>query len=407
MASVFGWLDADATQRQQMLEVVDLFREEGTVDDLGIGSIRDALSDKLFPGTSVLHTRLRYVLFIPWLLQRAAARRTPQEMSAELHNLELRLIGSLLAGGETQGVIGRRARSALKQLPSASYWAALGAWGIRDAETADAYFRREYDFRALSRRSAVPDDPEARDVPQSRGIDAHLPPCPGDLLQAIDFYLTAEEEQYLSDRIAAGTQGSFFAWLVRNPPADSPSADVGSPAFAWEVHNLVEAPLELRRDVDHARRFSVTVHGASLLYNLLLAERRRDDELVAGYTEALADWQDALEPARTAREWDRADWWISLHREAPQLRGATRDFVNGWLDLVSEDEDVASSTAARALVADREKRIKGGRARLLNQSALDRWSGASGTGRQTFRWPVARSHLVDLYTARENRAVAS
>jgi hypothetical protein len=47
-----------------MLEVVDLFKQEGTVDELGIGSIRDALADALFPGTSVLHTRLRYVLFI-------------------------------------------------------------------------------------------------------------------------------------------------------------------------------------------------------------------------------------------------------------------------------------------------------------------------------------------------------
>ena len=32
-----------------MLEVVDLFKEEGTVDELGIGSIRDALADSLFP----------------------------------------------------------------------------------------------------------------------------------------------------------------------------------------------------------------------------------------------------------------------------------------------------------------------------------------------------------------------
>jgi hypothetical protein len=37
-----------------MLEVVDLFKEEGTVDELGIGSIRDARADSLFAGTSVL-----------------------------------------------------------------------------------------------------------------------------------------------------------------------------------------------------------------------------------------------------------------------------------------------------------------------------------------------------------------
>ncbi|WP_277213337.1 DUF6361 family protein [Isoptericola croceus] len=52
MVSSFGWLDVDAEQWQQMLEVVDLFRETGTVDDLGVGTIRDAISDPLFPGTS-------------------------------------------------------------------------------------------------------------------------------------------------------------------------------------------------------------------------------------------------------------------------------------------------------------------------------------------------------------------
>jgi len=74
MVSTFGWLDTDSEQRRKMLEVVGLFKEEGTVDELGIGSIRDAIANSLFPGTSVLHTRLRYVLFIPWLMQRAAAR---------------------------------------------------------------------------------------------------------------------------------------------------------------------------------------------------------------------------------------------------------------------------------------------------------------------------------------------
>src|ERR1700736_4313543 len=48
MASTFGGLDTDSEQRRKMIEVVDLFQEEGTVDELGIGSIRDALADS-FP----------------------------------------------------------------------------------------------------------------------------------------------------------------------------------------------------------------------------------------------------------------------------------------------------------------------------------------------------------------------
>jgi len=35
---------------------VDLFREQSTVDELGIGTVRDALADGLFPGISTIQT---------------------------------------------------------------------------------------------------------------------------------------------------------------------------------------------------------------------------------------------------------------------------------------------------------------------------------------------------------------
>ena len=78
-----------------MLELVDQFHEQGTVDYLGIGQIRDAFGDLLFSSTSTLHTRLRYTLFIPWLLQRACRERNAAEMAEAMRRLEFRLIDSL------------------------------------------------------------------------------------------------------------------------------------------------------------------------------------------------------------------------------------------------------------------------------------------------------------------------
>ena len=57
VVSRFGWLDTDDAQRRAMLSVVELFKDEGTVDEIGIGAVRDSISDRLFPGTSVLLTR--------------------------------------------------------------------------------------------------------------------------------------------------------------------------------------------------------------------------------------------------------------------------------------------------------------------------------------------------------------
>ena len=70
MEPTLTWIDLTASDRDRMRRVLDLFKEQGTVDEMGLGSLRDALADALFPGTSSIQTRARYVLFIPWLYQR-------------------------------------------------------------------------------------------------------------------------------------------------------------------------------------------------------------------------------------------------------------------------------------------------------------------------------------------------
>ena len=75
MTSSFGWLDHSEQQRRQMLEIVDLFREKGTLDELGVGQVRDAFADIFFPGTSTLQTRARYLLFVPWIFARLERKR--------------------------------------------------------------------------------------------------------------------------------------------------------------------------------------------------------------------------------------------------------------------------------------------------------------------------------------------
>jgi hypothetical protein len=55
-----SWLDLTAADRDKVRRVLDLFNEQGTVDELGLGSLRDMISNALFPGTSVLHTRTKH-----------------------------------------------------------------------------------------------------------------------------------------------------------------------------------------------------------------------------------------------------------------------------------------------------------------------------------------------------------
>lgn len=394
MTSTFGWLDTDEDQRRKMLEVVELFKDDGTVDDLGVGSIRDTIANTLFPGTSVLHTRLRYVLFIPWLLTSAGHKATPAEMSAELRRLEVRLIFSLLNGGEADGVIGRSAREKLKRMPSTAYWAALRRWDVRTADTTvEGFFRRVSDKRELSKITVQSDDPEARESVPGLGLDLDIPPPPDDLLRETTFALTPKEESFLSDLIAASTEGSLLSWLVHNPPGVTTD-------YVWQVDNVRDFPLHLAELVDHGRRFHTAIHGAPLLYNLLLAERCENDELVDLYREELQAWHQAVDSSSVLDGWDRADWWAQLQKQNPSLSPLTRRFVDSWLDSLYAGVNVAGDSTTRSLVAARERQIKQGRARLVNQAALDKWTGRSGLVRLDYRWQVTQRLLLDLYDAR-------
>lgn len=67
-----AWLDYSDADQRRAREIVAMFSQRESRDELGIGRIRDALSDTLFPGTSFLLTRARYLLFVPWLYREGA-----------------------------------------------------------------------------------------------------------------------------------------------------------------------------------------------------------------------------------------------------------------------------------------------------------------------------------------------
>ena len=119
MQATLTWLDLTASDRDKMRRVLDLFKEQGTLDEMGLGSLRDVLSDALFPGTSYIQTRLRYVLFVPWIYQRLEARRVRSgDVERAARAAEVDLIGRLEQNEDARGIIGVVARAALVRLPS-------------------------------------------------------------------------------------------------------------------------------------------------------------------------------------------------------------------------------------------------------------------------------------------------
>ena len=109
--------------------------EQETRDEIVFLLLHQGFADRFFPGTSVLHTRLRYALFVPWVYQTAASKkRAGKEMQRRVEGEFLRLARRLkIDGHQKTGVIGGevvRENRLTSQPPDTVYWSALRAWGI-------------------------------------------------------------------------------------------------------------------------------------------------------------------------------------------------------------------------------------------------------------------------------------
>jgi hypothetical protein len=150
------------------------------------------------------------------------------------------------------------------------------------------------------------------------------------------------------------------------------------------------------------------IHGASLLYNLLLAEeyerlvpdeQRKVTEPVERYRDALREWSARVKAARIA-QWDVDDLWDWIFgaggaRIAP---GSVR-FVTTWVEHVraTDGQELAADTKAKDLIRARERAQKRGLARLGNAKRLAAWSGAAGANALTYRWDTVRGIALDIH----------
>ena len=204
MPSSLSWIDYDSEAQQRAQRILTLFKERDTRDELGFGPIRDAISDSLFPGTSVLHTRLRYMLFIPWMYRLLEEKRVSGNKIREYARWEQLNLAKLLkenASGEL-GIIGGDVGDKLKTLPCAIYWAGLGRWGLRVYPGTEGQYQRAIDeiFRRRKKTKASLSSAaeDGDDVGGLWEIGAHtyhpgLPPAPQDFPYDVTFKLTREE----------------------------------------------------------------------------------------------------------------------------------------------------------------------------------------------------------------------
>lgn len=385
--SFIVWLDHSTEDERRVREMIRLFDQPETQDALGFGQVRDAYGDLLFPGTSTLHTRAKYLLFIPWCSITAAARGySGERLERASRDNERRLIQTLSSMPDIRGLIGGRRGWTVRNLPSGTYGTALERWHLRGDED-----------RAVPRSD---DDGEL--VAATHGWHRRLPAPPIGFPERAPgaFTLTYGEAEYLQGRLLSidGPQ-SLLAYL-----ADRSGPGIEAPRV-WEEPAVEHAPPHIRDDVRLAETFSTISHGANLLYNYLVARKYEQDGWTAvenpveSYRARLDEWADRLHELGASWPSWREVRTRAADENANVLHNTSLDaFAETWFAMVSREEPRAlwRSEAAQTLVRNREVSIKRLQSRFTNPTMLSRWGGSSGAGAFEFRWTQARQLLNDI-----------
>ena len=395
MPSTLSWLDTSANEQRRVRELIALYTQSESRDELGIGQIRDAFADGLFPGTSTIHTRARYFLFIPWLITQGAKARSGAKLKAWTDVQERKLIGALKDEGigAGQGLIGRVAGPSVRTLPSAIYWAALGRYGILTRDIQPGM------LGALAPAAGADDELGVR---TTQDWHPTLPAAPAGFPASVQggMKLLREEAVWLRERILECAPGTMLAHLLVD---DTPLDDDDTPP--WVDPSCLSAHGPPASLLQHGRLFSLVMQGSALLYNLLIAERYEaagmttHQQPVQRYRERLSGWAENIHAdGELLREWDRQEMWDLVSDVNPRVGLHTRDFVNGWIEIVlaGQGATAADDKHVRSLVDLRERRQKGAQSRMVNDRLLRTWSGASGTSMLVYRWPQVRRIVTDI-----------
>lgn len=392
----FGWtyLSRDALRR------AEASLDGGTAgvrDEIGFLLIHQRYADRFFPGTSVLQTRLRYALFVPWMYESLRHGPKVRSIVEAVEQAETRLAGRLLHVGD--GVIGGRSYpNPTSQPASMVYWTALGAWGILRRQSNGRFYSRARIHAGLQSKGRVnvDDDGFPLTPPDLPFSSLPTPPSNWDGEDALDFKLTAKERSFLLRRLCSvqspgdPMQSSLLALL-----ADA--ASVPNAKNCWDV--------SVSRVANHDRAALARAGHAAALAAI-------GRGVYAALVEQLRDESDRRETSRLHRnllpdvvdQYARAAGSLKLDRlldDVGELPGPLLDVLRATLDWVGRG--ARDPLSLRGIYARAEQFRKGQRARLSDDlSGRERrleWNNAEHTPAEPlhYRWANVRRLLADLH----------
>lgn len=322
---------------------------QGVVDEVGVRVLHSLYADRFFPGTSVQQTRLRYIYFVPWLLQRAWEDRLRRgQVLSALEASETQVCQSLIAGdGAAKGIVGvSQPGEPVAQPPRATYWGLLCLLGTipQHPRSERSQSLSELIQTWPDRRARVVDDDEGtRIAGGALAVDAGVP-MPTDFPNGLlKMALTDREKKVAKSRLQSIRQFGASAG-PRSLLAGLAESD------AWPGARALLAPeaADLRREagargtedaaaLDRAARAAALGSVVRAIYAALLEAECEADRRAVGreHRDALAQATDEHGGFASALDLD------AVRNDAPAWHGSHRALRSGSPVRAVLDETVA------------------------------------------------------------------
>ena len=397
-----GWVDFSKEDREKVLDVMNLLQEQGAVDEIGIGLIRDAFANMFFPGTSTVQTIAKYFLIVPYVMKEATEGQYGNDMARILRRIDqeekdcgVRLMQNCPT---EEGIIGRRVlpKGWVARKPSNIYWNGIRTYGICTQDLtipellkASIVLQAQKKTSVLGNKGDDTTDSERDDADAGRDVATQLFSVPDDYYadwrENLSVYLTVSEAAFLRKMIETSVADSLLGYLLKN------NIDVTKyDSFEAVYEDLKEEiPADLNEKMKLACDFNRLVYVARVRYNHILSNGQNDD--------AVAEWEFIEDNMAYMISVDIDEVLRVLNITNFRLRRFLTTFKNA---LLTGDLEAAD----KALV-DREVEIKTrSRAKLCRRDdyANDNWIGGRYLDYRLFS---AKRIITDIYHGEEGSHV--
>lgn len=381
-------------------KVMKLLQGQGAIDELGLGRIRDAFSNTMFPGMSVLQTHAKYFLLMPALYSFLEKTRIADVREARtiVRDQEIRMTYRLMDGSakDTTGIIGadmlRRGEGYVKYDPTYVYQAGMEIFGLipRGGNIYATLAERSAIYQNSPKKHKGNDETgdDSDDLPGNRQI---YKVCGEDYdfshREPLDIRLTRREAEFLKNQIIRNTQGSLLSYLL-----DSGLYETATNYLFEDLGDILQdkLPKELYRMYELALRFSrfacLLRTRYAILYDIAVGADEAAEGELAKFDTILEDHREDFSPEAI----DEIIRFVSSR----VTEESCKTFIQKSAKLISE-KNFAELDHQIAL---REKTIKGlKRSKLINAKEFEPGKPFESPTMMAYRWnTIVRTVLSEI-----------